>query len=87
MMVKMTAEELKSLIENNMADTEAHVQSDDNVHFEAIVISEQFRHTPNRVKQQRLVYEALTPHIHNGAIHALALKTYSPQAWAKTQNA
>ncbi|MDC0534539.1 BolA/IbaG family iron-sulfur metabolism protein [Francisellaceae bacterium] len=83
----MTDNELETLIETNLGNaTKAIVQSPDNVHFEAIVISELFKETPNKVKQQRMVYEALGNKIETGEVHALSLKTYTPTMWEKINN-
>jgi acid stress-induced BolA-like protein IbaG/YrbA len=49
-------------------------------HLEAIVISSEFE-GKTRVKQHQLVYSALQSALKSEAIHALALKTYTPQAW------
>ena len=49
-------------------------------HLEAIVVSSEFE-GKTRVGQHQLVYSALQSDITNGIIHALALKTYTPEAW------
>lgn len=50
-------------------------------HYQARVVSSAFAgKTP--VQQHQLVYQALGGAMH-GPIHALALKTYTPEAWAK----
>ena len=49
-------------------------------HLEAIVVSSEFE-GKSKVKQHQLVYSALQQDMNSGAIHALALKTYTPQAW------
>ncbi len=53
-------------------------------HLEAVVVSTAFENQ-NRVKQHQLVYGALKEAIASEAIHALALKTFTPQAWAELQ--
>jgi len=50
-------------------------------HYEARVVSAAFE-GKNPLQQHRLVYEALKEEM-KGAIHALALKTYSPALWAQ----
>ena len=55
----------------------------DGVHFEASVISESFVGMP-LVQQHRQVMLALKEAF-AGDLHALALKTYTPEKWAKTQ--
>lgn len=49
-------------------------------HLEAIVVSSEFD-GKTKVKQHQLVYSALQEAMASEAIHALALKTYTPQAW------
>jgi acid stress-induced BolA-like protein IbaG/YrbA len=49
-------------------------------HLEAIVVSSEFT-GKTRVRQHQLVYEALKQEMASEAIHALALKTYTPEAW------
>lgn len=49
-------------------------------HLEAIVVSAEFT-DKSKVKQHQLVYGALKEAMASEAIHALALKTYTPEAW------
>ncbi len=50
-------------------------------HYQARVVSERFAGR-TLVEQHQLVYQALGEAM-SGPIHALALKTYTPEAWAK----
>ncbi|MGF1490522.1 MAG: BolA family protein [Prochloraceae cyanobacterium] len=50
-------------------------------HLEAIVVSSEFE-GKTRVKQHQLVYSALSEAMASEAIHALALKTYTPDTWS-----
>jgi acid stress-induced BolA-like protein IbaG/YrbA len=81
----MQPEQVKKMIETGLAGAQAEVKSDDNTHFEAIVISEEFT-GKTTVKQHQMVYAALGDSIQSNAIHALSLKTYTPQEWEKAQN-
>jgi acid stress-induced BolA-like protein IbaG/YrbA len=36
------------------------------------------------IKQHKLVYEVLQEYLDDGRIHALALKTYTPEQWKST---
>ncbi len=74
----MQAQELEKLIKTAIPDAQVEVRSDDNTHFEAIVISEAFT-GKTMVKQHQMVYAALGNRIASNEIHALSLKTYSPQ--------
>lgn len=51
-------------------------------HLEAIVVSSEFE-GKTKIKQHQLVYSALQEDMTSGAIHALALKTYTPQSWER----
>ncbi len=56
----------------------------DGAHFEATVISEAFVGMP-LAKQHRLVKQSLKDLISAGQVHALSLKTYTPEKWANSQ--
>ena len=81
----MHAEDIAALIEEQLPGARATVRGDDGVHFEAVVISEAFA-GKSPVQQHRLVYAALGERLKQEEIHALALKTYSPDAWRKLQS-
>ena len=52
----------------------------DGAHFEAIIVSPSFAGL-SRVKQHQLVYAALGDRMRE-EIHALSMKTFSPEEWA-----
>jgi acid stress-induced BolA-like protein IbaG/YrbA len=81
----MQPEDIKQLIENHLPGVIAFVNSEDNVHFSAIVVGEIFK-GQSVVKQQQMVYAALGDKITTGEIHALALKTFTPEVWEKQQH-
>lgn len=81
----MRAEDIAALIEEQLPGAQTTVRGDDGVHFEAVVISEAFA-GKSPVQQHRLVYAALGDRLKQEEIHALALKTYSPDAWRKLQS-
>lgn len=54
-------------------------------HYQARIVSAAFEGR-SMVEQHQLVYAALGTAMH-GPIHALALKTYTPAAWAKVKGA
>ena len=72
----MDAEIIQKLIETGLPGAKAQVQGDDGVHFEATVVSEAFR-GKLPLARHRLVYATLGD-LMGGAIHALALKTVTP---------
>ncbi|MEL1263659.1 BolA family protein [Pseudoxanthomonas putridarboris] len=73
----MDAETIRKLIESGLPGARAEVQGDDGVHFEATVVTEAFR-GKLPLARHRLVYATLGE-LMGGAIHALALKTLTPE--------
>jgi acid stress-induced BolA-like protein IbaG/YrbA len=76
----MQPEEVKKMIAEHLLDAQIEVRSEDDVHFEATVISSQFA-GKTRVQQQQAVYAALNDAMTSGRLHALSLKTYTPDEW------
>lgn len=80
----ISPDQLTHLIQAGLPDAE--VQVDDLTgggdHFQAVVVSSLFA-GQNRIKQHQLVYGALQQAMASEQIHALALKTYTPQEWAE----
>jgi acid stress-induced BolA-like protein IbaG/YrbA len=65
------------MIEAGLPGARATVNGADGVHFDAVVVSEAFVGLPT-IKRHRLVYATLGSQMGN-EIHALALKTLTPQ--------
>lgn len=76
----MHAEEIKQLIETHLPNAIATVDGEDGRHFTAIVISPEFA-GKTRVQKQQLVYATLGNRIADGTIHALSIKTWTPEEW------
>ena len=76
----MQAEQIKQMIEAGLPGSQVQVFGDDGQHFEAIVVSPDFV-GKGMLAQHRLVYAALGDNMRS-AIHALSMKTYTPEAWA-----
>lgn len=72
----MKAEEVRRRIEAALPGAEVHVQSDDDVHFEATVVAPQFEGL-RTLKRHQMVYAALGAAV-GGEIHALSLHTSTP---------
>jgi acid stress-induced BolA-like protein IbaG/YrbA len=75
----MQASDLQALIKAGLPDAEVIVKGEGD-HFEAVVISRQFTGR-TMVQQHRLVYAALGDRM-GSEIHALALRTLTPEAWS-----
>jgi acid stress-induced BolA-like protein IbaG/YrbA len=79
----MDPAEVEKLIKAGLPDCEVIVKGDGS-HFDAIVIGEVFAGQP-LVKQQQLVYATVVDRITNGQLHALSIKTYTPQDWERAK--
>ena len=75
----MQTEDIKKLIEQGLTNCTVTVTGDGR-HFEAIVISPVFS-GKNRIQKQQLVYATLGNKIADGTIHALSIKTFTPDEW------
>ncbi len=78
----LTANELRNYITNGLPCDHVEVLGDDGQHFEAVVVSPQFT-GKNKVQQHQLVYLALGDRMRS-EIHALAMRTFTPHAWAQS---
>ena len=72
----MDANFIRELIRQGLPGAEVEVQGEDGVHFEAVVVSEAFA-GKLPLARHRLVYATLGDKM-GGEIHALALKTLTP---------
>jgi acid stress-induced BolA-like protein IbaG/YrbA len=75
----VTPESIKLHIEQGMTTTHLSVAGDGR-HFEAIVVSEAFAGM-NRVQRHQHVFKVLGDRMRDEMIHALSIKTYTPQEW------
>jgi len=76
----ITVEQVKSMIEGALPDATVQVDSDDLHHFEAVVVSASFV-GQRPVQRQQRVYAALNEPLTSGRLHALALKTLTPEEY------
>ena len=74
---------VEELIKAGLPDCEVIVKGDGS-HFDAIVIGEVFA-GQSLVKQQQLVYATVVDRISSGELHALSIKTYTPQDWERAK--
>ena len=73
----MNADTIRQMIEAGLPGATAQVQGEDGVHFEAQVVSEAFR-GKLPLARHRMVYATLGE-LMGGEIHALALRTQTPE--------
>jgi acid stress-induced BolA-like protein IbaG/YrbA len=78
----LTANELKDYIMHGLPCDHVEVLGNDGQHFEAVIVSSQFT-GKNIVQQHQLVYSALGDRMRL-EIHALAMRTFTPDAWAQS---
>lgn len=75
------AEDIQRLIENGLPGAQVRVSGDDGQHFEAVIVSAAFA-GKSLVQQHQLVYRALGQNMRDAVIHALALRTLTPEQYA-----
>ena len=75
----MDPTEITPLIEAGIDATEVRVQSDDNTHFAALVVSAEFEGLRPLARHQ-LVYKTLGTLVGN-EIHALSITALTPEEW------
>ena len=80
----MNPKQIEELIRGALPDATVRVRSEDNVHFEAVVVSQQFEGR-RPLQRHQLVYRALGERM-GGEIHALSLHTCTPAELAAQQN-
>jgi acid stress-induced BolA-like protein IbaG/YrbA len=73
-------EDVKRHIQDNLHCEFVDVRGDGQ-HFEAVIVSAAFR-GKSRVQQHQIVYRALGDRLRED-IHALSMKTFSPEEWGK----
>jgi acid stress-induced BolA-like protein IbaG/YrbA len=78
----LTANELRNYIMHGLPCDHVEVRGNDGQHFEAVIVSPQFTRK-NMVQQHQLVYLALRDRMRS-EIHALAMRTFTPEAWAQS---
>ncbi len=85
--IMVSLEKVKETIQSQIPDAQVVVTdlTGGGDHLEAIVVSAEFE-GKNKVKQHQLVYGALQSEFNSEAIHALALKTFTPTTWSKQNN-
>ncbi len=80
----MENETVEELIKGGLPGCEVQVMGDGR-HFEAVVISEAFT-GKSLLQKQRLVMAAVKVQIKSDELHALSIKTFTPEDWAAQEN-
>lgn len=81
----ISPQQVEEMIKAEIPDAQVQVQdlTGGGDHYQVTVVSPQFE-GKGLVQQHQLIYGALRQAMSSEAIHALALKTYTPQAWQAT---
>ncbi len=77
----MQTEEIKQLIEAGLIGAEACVEGD-GTHFSTLVVCEAFK-GKSRLQRQQMVYDTVRAQLLDGSLHALSIKTLTPEEWEK----
>ena len=77
----LTAENVKTYIESALPCEHVQVEGDDGRHFQALIVSAHFQ-GKNTVQQHQMVYKSLGDKMKQ-EIHALSMKTLTPEQWSK----
>lgn len=76
----MQADEVKQILEQQLEGCTVYTEGE-GCDFQVTVVGEVFAGL-SPVKKQQLVYGCLNEQIASGAIHAVTIKTYTPEQWA-----
>ena len=79
----MNPDEIASLIEQGLDDARARVVTDGQGHYEAVVVCPAFEGKRSLPRHQ-MVYATLGDRV-GREIHALAVRTYTPEEWQAAQ--
>lgn len=77
----ITPQEISQLIEQGLPDSRARVASDDNTHFEAVVVSPEFE-GQRPLRRHQMVYGCLGERM-GREIHALSIRAFTPDEWSR----
>ena len=77
----MDVKQIQTILSEVSEFQEVHVRVEGS-HYEIIVISEMFENM-RRVQQQQAVYAPLMDYIARGDMHAVTIKTFTPQQWQR----
>ena len=79
----MDSAQVQQILEQALNLQELHVKGEGS-HYEVIAIDESFENM-SRVKKQQLIYAPLMEYIQRNDIHAVSIKTFTPQEWARNK--
>jgi acid stress-induced BolA-like protein IbaG/YrbA len=75
----MNATEVQRLILSGLPGAEVHVRTDDDTHFEAVVVTAQFA-GKRTLQRHQMVYAGLGERM-GREVHALSIQAFTPDEW------
>jgi len=81
----ISPDQVETMIKSDLPDAQVQIQdlTGGGDHYQVVVVSSEFE-GKRLIQQHQLVYGAVRQAMSSEAIHALSLKTYTPEAWAKS---
>lgn len=80
----MDPQQIKTRIEAGMPDTTVEVVGDGR-HFQALIVSPAFE-GKSSIQRHRMVYALLQEQIQSDVLHALSMRTLTPEQWARERS-
>jgi acid stress-induced BolA-like protein IbaG/YrbA len=77
----MDPQQIKAVIEAGLADATVEVVGDGR-HFQALIVSPAFE-GKNPIQRHRMVYALLQEQIRSDVLHALSMRTLTPEQWSR----
>jgi len=81
----MEPTEVAKLIESGLPGCQAKVMSDDNTHYAALVVSDDFE-GKRLIARHQMIYGCLGS-LMGGEIHAMSIRAHTPDEWDALQSA
>ncbi len=84
----VSPDQVEAMIKTGLPDAQVEVQdlTGGGDHYQVVVVSSQFE-GKGLVQRHQMVYRSLQQAMSSEAIHALTMKTYTPQDWTTQQAA
>ena len=79
----MELSEIRAKIQRGIPGATVEVAGED-AHYSTLVVSDAFE-GKSKIEQHKMVYAALREEMASQAVHALALKTFTPTEWERDQ--
>jgi len=79
----MTADDIRQLIAEHLA-CEHLVVDGDGHHWYAVIVPTAFE-GKRQIQRHQLVYATVREHMESEALHALSMKTFTPDEWEQAQ--